>query len=767
MRRVRRSLDLTQHALAQRASCSPQTIKKIENGERRPSRSMAAALAHALGLPDEDRARFVEAGCRDGRPVDARAHRRVRTASAGRPELMGDRIAVPLWNSFVGRSHDIDGVLEQLGLSRLVAITGPGGVGKSRLAAEVARQWDGAVVWVELKQIESAEQVDVAVANALDVRAGSGARARNAIISRLDGTWLVVLDNCEHVIDEVSELCQDLLAECPALSVLVASRVVALARGEARWPLVGLTTDPNGEGAGRSEAADLFEDRARAVAPSWAADDRSRAAVDAICERFDGLPLAIELAAARSDVYPPAVLVERIHADAEFLTVPSEWPESRYRNLAEMVLWSLRLLSADEQHCLTSLSVFAGVFDAAAAHAIAGSDVELTVFEERLRALVGASLVGRSDPERAEYHLLETIRSIVRERADRVEYAEARDRHARWFADVAEASSGRLWGPDAPAVLHELARHHADFESAIDWTCISGSASTAARLCGHLARYWDLRGHVAAGLRASRRAARLAGHVDAPTAAIAANGLGTLAMLAGEPVEATEAFERAVSIASAAGLAWSHAYALSYLGVLAGSADDAATARLCLHAADAIAERAREPGLQGWTLIFLGATELHVGDVAAAESIARRARELLVRLGDDEGSGWACIGLAGAQRLRGRPDTIDLVLEGLGHFERLHAGWGISVAAVEAGMYAVHRGQVETASILLTLGDELRRVVGAIDLPVFEAWRGQLAHATGGSPTIRNGGDTDERPLLRDSRVLIEEIVTRARALGT
>jgi predicted ATPase/transcriptional regulator with XRE-family HTH domain len=751
LRRRRRANDLTQEALARKADCSEHTVKKLEHGLRRPSRAMAVSLADALGLPPAEQDAFITAGT-GARQHDTDASGTSDVSSVGDVNpvttiLGAETMTVHCWNRFVGRSGDIEAVLRLFERSRLITLHGPGGVGKSRLAAEIARRYSsGLTLWVEFKHLDGRNSVDTLIARSL--QAGSASMPpRQAVAARLGSDdWLVVLDNCEGRIDDIASLCSDLLDCCPHIRILVASRVLTHLTGEMRWPLRGLATSGVGAPAGTrpSDAVALFLDRAGSANPALSEmvdsgaeetaferlDSVTLHAVESICRHLDGLPLAIELAAARVDLYPPAILAHRIHQDRRFLSTQPPHEDPRYSNLVEMVQWSYELLQPEERLCLRAASTFRGSFGIDSAHAVASPGTSLREFEQTFGNLVRSSLVSRAKLDSSDFHVVETIRAVVSEMIGPSEEQQFRRRHAQHFAHRAELAWPDLWGGRAHAALASLARHHADYVAATEWACETGDAQTARRLTGALFRYWDIHGHLLEGLELCRQACAVDGDAQPEIDARAANGLGTLSILVGDGETAVPAFERALSIAAESALGREQSYALTYLGLCAAYEDDPHAAGPLLLAAVRVARQSNEPAMEGWAHVFLAAAHMRLEDFDSAHDSLSRAFALLNGV-DDEGTAWSIVGLSAHALMTRRDPCLDEVTPGLLTFIEMRAGWGTSVAGMLAGISAVRLGQLELASRLLKTTDRLRILTGATNLPAMNRLRLELVAAVG------------------------------------
>ena len=343
------------------------------------------------------------------------------------------------WTSFVGRDHERDAIIAALQTSRLVSLVGPGGVGKTRLAVEVARDlapsFRSGCAFIDLVPVAEGF-VTQAVAALLGVTEEPGQLLDKAVIDHLaEGRWLLVLDNCEHLLAVVAAFAERLLAACPGVTVLATSQERLAAGGERTVPVrpLSLADDPDG-----SEAVALFLDRARAVAPDFAAD---RSAVAELCARLDGMPLAIELAAARSASLGVAGLRSGLD-DRLRLLAGGRGADARHRSLRAVIGWSHDLLDDDERAVFRRLGVFLGGFDLEAASAIA-SDGGPGVLADLVGRLADKSLLASADAQGGRWRLLETVRAYALEQlAASGEEAAIRERHLRWAAETAVRLEG-------------------------------------------------------------------------------------------------------------------------------------------------------------------------------------------------------------------------------------------------------------------------------------------------------------------------------------
>jgi predicted ATPase/DNA-binding CsgD family transcriptional regulator len=532
--------------------------------------------------------------------------------------LVGPPVAV---STLVGREQERAEVAELVAETRLVTLTGSGGCGKTRLALEVAH--DAApgsgheACWVALSGVGGAGSVGQALADAVGVREQTGRALAGTVIDRLR-VWhgLVVLDNCEHVVEACATLVGELLGSCRHLSVLATSREPLAIDGETVWEVPPLgVPDPQArslEEVRTAEAVALFEARARQVRPDFALTGDNAAAVAEICRRLDGIPLAVELAAARMRVLSVAQIVAGLSDRFRLLTGTVRNLPSRQATLEASVAWSFGLLADAERLALARLSVFAGTFGLEAAEAVlAGPDIDETQVLDLVTALADRSLVQVGEHAgQARYRLLETIRLFARERlAELDDPARMRDRHLAFHVELAERAQAGLGGPDAAAWNARLTADLDDLRAAMAWAVDSGRPVAVLDIAEPTRRFWFDRSRYLEMERWLRAA------VDSPSATDTdrARGLVTASLVMGATGHAANAHalaDRAVSVARtleaehtlALGLALRAAEGL-WSG-LAGSeriADDAAEAV-------ALAARLEDDDTRAVVLAFAGVT---------------------------------------------------------------------------------------------------------------------------------------------------------------
>lgn len=391
--------------------------------------------------------------------------------------------------SFIGRDHEIDTLARMLEEARLVTLTGVGGVGKTRLslaaAASILDRFPGGAWLVELAALAEPGLIGTETMSAMGA-SPDGRDPVDIVIGRCHEPTLIVLDNCEHLIDDVAKFTENVLRGAPEASVLATSREALGVMGEAVYRVPSL----RGEG-GLEDAVDLFASRARLVDRDFAVTNSNRAAVEQICRRLDGIPLAIELATARLRVLDPAGIAERLDDRFRLLTGGSRTALERHRTLAATMDWSYDLLSDKEQALLRRLAVFAGGFDLSATELVCtGEGIEDFEVLDILDRLVAASLV-TPDADR-RFRMLETVRQYAAEKLlASGEVSVWRDRHANHFEGIATTVTEALLGPTADALMERLIADHDNFRLAMTYSLEIGYPDRAGWIADGLFRFWQ------------------------------------------------------------------------------------------------------------------------------------------------------------------------------------------------------------------------------------------------------------------------------------
>jgi len=415
-------------------------------------------------------------------------------------------------SSFIGRASELRALREAVGTHRLMTIVGPGGAGKTRLVREVAAalagssaaeaDYPGGVWWVELASVRLGADVAAAVASVLAVTPSAGRQLLDALAEALHAQRLMlVLDNCEHLLAESALLADALLRAAPGVTILCTSREALSVEGEVAWPISALPRPSAREREKKPVAADLvafesvqlFVERARAVTPTFALTDANAPAVAEICERLDGLPLALELAAAVVPVLGVEALAARLDDALTLLSRGKRTAIPRHRTLHAVLDWSHSLLDEDARTLLRNLSVFRGSFTLEAMEEVCRSPGSRASLIPALGRLVEHSLLEvREEDGEARYRLLETVRQFGRARLrESTDEEGLRERHARWVAHVAERAESDLFSPARGRTVERLRQSIDEIRAALTWaTGPSGSPLLAARITGPLGWFW-------------------------------------------------------------------------------------------------------------------------------------------------------------------------------------------------------------------------------------------------------------------------------------
>jgi predicted ATPase/DNA-binding CsgD family transcriptional regulator len=535
--------------------------------------------------------------------------------------------------SFIGRAGPVREVAVLLAEHRLVMVTGPGGVGKTRLAGQVARRVAGRFadgVWLaELAPVQDGGQVPGAVAAALGVREQPGVPVGEALAGVLARQQLLlVLDNCEHVAGAAAQLCAGLLAACDDVRVLATGREPLAVAGEARYRLGPLALPAPGdaaEGAG-AEAVRLFADRARQVDARFALDEQTGPAVATLVTRLDGMPLAIELAAARVEALGVAQMLDRLDDRFALLSAGQRLAASRHRSLAATVEWSYRLLDESERRVFRAVSVFPGPFTLEAAGAVAGKDAEPAVLR-----LVDCSLLvpPRAAPDgRYRYAMLETLRAYgARQLAEAGETGRAAAALAGYTLGVAErAAAGLQTTTGEAAAARWLDAEDATMRQALAWA-MEHDTGAALRLAAALAPWWHLRGRLPSQYPLLRETAGRA-EPGGDAWCTAQLWLGLTAVWSADPVAALGHF---TAVRDAIG---DRGPPRALAGCLAGRSLALAGLRRTGEAAGdgrralALARETGDPATEALALVVSAIVALEAGDSGGGAQLARQARQV-------------------------------------------------------------------------------------------------------------------------------------------
>ena len=700
------------------------------------------------------------------------AHAHVSPGGTGGDRAAPSRLPAPV-TSLVGRRREREDLVGALSASRLVTLTGPGGVGKTRLAlaaaAQAQQRFGGRAWWVELAPVASDDMVAHVIADALGARDAPGLDLVDSVAGCIgEHPALLVLDNCEHLTAACREVAARLLAACPQLHILATSREPLGADGESRWPLPPLTV-PQTEGpAGAqalltgSEAVQFFLDRARAVLPGFEITDNSAPLIAQLCRRLDGLPLAIELAAPKLRVLAVNQVLAALDDVFKLLVGGRPGGPARHQTLRAALDWSYDMLRPAEQAALRRLSAFAGPFGLAAAGQVAtlgGTDPADVL--GLLADLVDRSLlvVDHAAAE-ARYRMLGTVRQYGLERlAEAGERAAADQALLSVYLDLAERTEAELTGPGQAAAGERLQAEVHNLRSVLQTARDTGDVTAALRLAGALCRFWYLRGHYREGrdwldwalaapsqAPAAVRAKALSGsgmlaqlQCEYPAAVRRLEGalrlyrelgdrhgvagvlqaLGCVAREQSRYARATELHAESLGEFEALGDRWGMANAHGYLGFVAWlQGDFAGAADECTQALAAFTELGDREGIAG-ELLSLGVVALYRGEHAAAAEQLEQSRAMSAEVGFREGVAWALHELGVLALHRGRTDAEPLLRRALEIHRDLGDRWRLATVLddLAAAALAARPSRPSHAARLLGAAQQVRDTIGTTIAP--------------------------------------------------
>jgi predicted ATPase/transcriptional regulator with XRE-family HTH domain len=716
VRHYRRVARLTQEELADRAGLSRRGITALETGERQiPQRRTVELLADALQLSPQDRASFLTAA-------------RLRTAATTRVLRPADRrcnLPYPL-TSFVGRDREMAAIKRCLMASRLVTLTGPAGMGKTRLALEVAGTQvatyrDG--VWlVELAAVRDDFLLPQVVAATLGVREEPGVSLRTSLIRGLETKdLLLVLDNCEHLVGACADIVQTLLQHCPTLTILATSRERLHVPGEVTWQVPPLALPQSGVGGSwaevlRSEAVQLFLARAQLAQSAFQLMEQNPDDVVQVCVRLDGLPLALELAAARVRVLTVGQISARLSDRFRLLSAGSRVDDERQSTLRAAIDWSYALLTDRERLLLRRLSTFVGGWTLEAAEAVcARAGIEKGEVLDLLMGLVDKSLVRvDQDSEATRFSFLESIQAYARERLRTSGEGETvRQRHASYYLQLAEQAAPGLRGENQGRWLDRLQAELDNLRAAVDCWRDGNETERVLQFAGAIWRFWDMRGYVSEGRRWLDEAldGTTADSTVRVTALIAA---GALAQIQSDYAAAAHWYTEALALSRDRGDRHGIARCLNNLGLLASYQDDYVRATDLLQESLVLnRELSRTWGIAS-SLLNLGEVARLQGDHGRAMRFYHESLALFRGMGDTWSIGVTLNNLGLVTTVQGDYErATSFHRESLCLFRAIGDHGGIAESLDGLGLLARIEGRLDRAARLWGAADALREPRGA------------------------------------------------------
>jgi predicted ATPase/class 3 adenylate cyclase len=654
--------------------------------------------------------------------------------------------------SFVGREREMGQVKDLVRSTRLVTLTGAGGAGKTRLAlqasADLIDDFAHGVWFVDLAALGDERLVPQAVATVLGVRERPGAAIADALVEAMgDRELLLVLDNCEHLIQAAAALSQRMLSAAAGVRILATSREALRIPGEVTYRVPSLAapgprTPAHIDALAQYAAVQLFIDRARAVQPSFHVDDANAPAVASICYQLDGIPLAIELAAARVRSLTVTEVNDRLGQRFRLLTSGARTALPRQQTLRALIDWSFDLLNASERALLCRVACFAGGWTADAATAVA-TDAPMVADEvpDLLSALADKSLVVAEDRGGAtRYRLPETVRQYARERLLELgEDARCRRRHFEWFLSLVLEAEPRLTGPEQKGWLDRLEAEHDNLRAALEWAAAAdGARANGLRLAGNLFWFWYVRGYLGEGRAWISGFLAAAPDADASVRAKALQNGGSLAWQQGDYTAARALHEEALALWRALGNRMSEAVALNNLGLVARDSGDLRSAESLWEQSVAIHREIGNPKGVADSLSNLGIVAKDRGDYALARDRYRGSLAIRREIGDQRGIAMALNNLGAAAFLEGDYESSrPLFVEGLAIRRELGDRRGIAsslnnlaIAAFRQRDYAAAGPLFEEALTIRTeLGDKQGIGICLCDMGLMASQQGNAATA--------------------------------------
>lgn len=653
--------------------------------------------------------------------------------------------------SFIGREHELREVRRLLQRTRLLTIVGPGGCGKTRLAlqaaADVLHRFPDGAWFIELGSVTDPSVVPQVLAGALAIRETEGADLLDGIATELSTSrcrlqCLMILDNCEHLIEGCAGTAQALLRACPTLTILCTSREPLHVSGEAVCKLPPLSVPErdaaqSADHVRRSEAVQLFVDRASLSEPQFELDDANAGTVAEVCRRLDGIPLALELAATHVGLLSLEGLLRNLEDRIRLLrrrAVPS-----RQETLWAAVGWSYDLLSEPERRLFRRLSVLSGGFTLEAAEAVLAGEAGGPGTLQLITVLVDKSLLLRV-ANRDRYRMLETIRQYGAEQlAGQGEEDSARRRHVDYFLALAERAAGELTGPDQPAWLERLADEHDNLRVALE---LSRGQDVELRLNLVLAleRFWLVRGHLTEGLTWFEEVLSTPAKPTA-TRARALNAAAGLAWRLGELTQARGQLEASLAVWRELGDQPGVQACLANLGVLASTQGDWEMARTFFEDSLTLARRLGQERAIALLHDNLGLLAGHRGDHETALSHLSQAMEILRRAGDAGrmANTLANLGLVALYRRR-VDEASEHYAESLQILRTLGERQNVAECLEGVASIAASRGDLDRALRLGGAAAAIREGIGAPQRPwserLVEEWRAAAHESVGPTATL-------------------------------
>jgi predicted ATPase/class 3 adenylate cyclase len=620
------------------------------------------------------------------------------------------------FSSFIGREKEVGQIKQRLEKNRLVTLTGSGGVGKTRLSIQVASElldeYPHGVWLIELAPITDPSFVTQTVCAALDVTPQGNTSALNVLTNYLKPKkLLLVVDNCEHLIDACAELCEVLLHACPNLRIIASSREALGIDGENAYRVPSLSLPDPKDGLQtieKSEAVKLFMERADAVLPEFEITETNAPILAQICQRLDGIALAIELAASRVRILRVEQIAARLDDAFRLLTGGSRTALPRQQTLRALIDWSYNLLSDEERIILRRLSVFMGGWNLEAAEHVCDNPNMLDLLTHLVdKSLVAVDLEHGDEPR---YYLLETIRQYAREKlTDSGEGEKVRARHLDFFLKLVQRDEHRIHGTGQVEWLQKLEDEHENLNTALEWS-LQGNITSGQQLTASLWWAWHLSGRLSEAYEWLERMLVATPEDESLVIAKLLSGIGWLAQKVEDQKEANE---KSVAMFSKLGHKAGMAFPLANLGINAYSQSDYEQAIRLVNESLDISKRSGDKWGMAHAIGILGYTVEAQGNFDRAQKYYEDELLIHKEIGDKEGVGWTIYCMGGLAETKGdNLHAMKLYEEALQIEREVHSKPVTSWILMSTGRLSIRQGDYEKGSLLLNESVELCNKVG-------------------------------------------------------
>ena len=758
LKRKRKALDLTREELAERIGYSAATVRKIEDEERRPSVQIAARLADIFNIPQNERESFLRFARGDWKSAPAETDEDL----PWRASPISPRSNIPATTtSLIGRTSEIAFVREYLSNDdiRLVTLMGPPGIGKTRLSIEAARallpDFGDGVFFVALALLDDPKSIASAIIQGLGyIESGDNAPEDQLKESIGQKQMLIVLDNCEHLIEEITSIASSLLSACPRLKMLATSRESFRIAGEWLYPIPAFDMPQESDTIDLDNASDfpalmLFAERARAVRPDFKLTADNIQTIVAICAHLDGLPLVIELIAARMRLMSPQALLERLSAHFVLTADGMRAASERQKTLWNAIDWSYNLLSEQEQKLFMYLSVFSGGFTLADVEAIFARAVTEKSVPELLALLLDKSLIRRAATESSEerYEMLVTIQEYAREHLRQTgEETEVRNWHLAYYLGLAEKANKELYGHHQLEWLNRLSATRDNLRAALDWAIETKQTDLALQMARKLDWFWMIRSDFVTGAQWLLRVLEMPDvslYPEAHAEVLAQlahhkHMLGKHFAAQIEKGRTTSFAEQALSITRAHNDAHNRARALSMIGLNLATEGNFAEAQSVLEESRTLFQQVQDEWGAAYVLFLLGWKSFRQNDLEPALPIIEQAYAIFEKLGDRF---FMCVSLRYIGithiKLGDIKQGVEALRDSLTTARRLGSKYEIAAAFYRWGQAAQYLGSpARTVSLF---------------------WAAKNAHDAIGRGVWSQGLDAEFEPVLERCRAILGE----------